>query len=597
MRILLLSFCLLIGIESVAIADPRIIEQGEVSWNLSISDSQSVKIMNGNYSMEVDDNGSYSYSLSGYFSSSDQLKADLGLVDEQASTIFQGRFEEEYTISPDLERVSYHGTFTLEEFESGLQVPIEVSIEKTGNEITGHLIEGIEFGVIDSPEIPLEINASSPFFILTPMFMLGLGFDRWLPASDETKRTQVPFIEFISRFTPNAISTDPFQIGMIDLRWLESQQFQSKEPQATIYPVKKAAIQFGKSIIWNAYFDQQNRILSWAVPIAPTELRIWRSDLLPAGFELISINSSSSLLARLGLWASLLIIMGAIAGAILLRHRWILPFRRLSSALSSGSSYDSLVPLPKAAPKEVAQIQRAFVKVEERAETSEALRDQLIHDVAHELRTPISVIRADLEALLDDVYKPSPEKLMTLHDKTLLLQRLVDDLQQLMQAESGQLNLELEEVNPSELLGSAADAFAIPLEESDIELHLDFEADLPTLRCDRTRLQQVLFNLLENARRHTPPGEEITLEATIAEQMIRIKVSDTGEGIPEADLPHVFERFYRANNARDRKSGGTGLGLSICKYVIEAHGGSIKAMSPGVGQGSEFIILLPVSTA
>ena len=244
--------------------------------------------------------------------------------------------------------------------------------------------------------------------------------------------------------------------------------------------------------------------------------------------------------------------------------------------------------------REVMGVAEAFNEMARELESAESLRKSLLADVAHELRSPLTVIQGNLRAILDDVYPLDKTEVARLYDQTRHLSRLVDDLHIHAQAEARELPLNLLGVDIPRLLPQVAAAFESLAETQDVSLRVETPPALPLIRADAVRLTQVLHNLLTNALRHTPPGGAITLSAGQVENTIHLVVSDTGEGIPPEHLPHIFERFYQADQSRRRDKGGIGLGLAIAHAIVEAHGGSIRAESSGQDQGSAFTIIFPL---
>jgi two-component system sensor histidine kinase BaeS len=236
-------------------------------------------------------------------------------------------------------------------------------------------------------------------------------------------------------------------------------------------------------------------------------------------------------------------------------------------------------------PREVQRLGRAFNEMTERLGSNEARRRQLLADVAHELRTPLSVIQANLEALVDGLYPADESHLRSVLDETKVMARLLSDLQTLSTAEAGALTLHLEPTEPGDLIDTTVRSFAAQADDAGVELGTDVGTDLPELRVDRLRIGEVLSNLLSNALRHTPAGGVVTVSAVAADGGIEVSVSDTGTGIPPERLPNVFDRFSRAAD-----SPGTGLGLAIAKSLIEAHGGEIRAESSTVGTTISFTL-------
>ncbi len=246
--------------------------------------------------------------------------------------------------------------------------------------------------------------------------------------------------------------------------------------------------------------------------------------------------------------------------------------------------------------QEIEAVAKAFNNMTQRLRHSEAVRKNLLADVAHELRTPLTVVQGNLRAMLDGVYPMNEEEVAGLFDQTQHLTRLVDDLHELANAEADQLSLDFEDVNVAEMVQACASAFRPLADEKEIELRPELLGKLPTISADRTRLTQAVNNLISNAMRHTPEKGTITVQAEQIPDWLEIRVSDTGEGIEPHHLPHVFDRFYRADASRQRHSdeSGSGLGLAIARAVIEAHGGTISAESEGLRRGSRFTIQLPI---
>ncbi len=245
---------------------------------------------------------------------------------------------------------------------------------------------------------------------------------------------------------------------------------------------------------------------------------------------------------------------------------------------------------------EIGELARAFNAMADGLARLEELRRNMVSDVAHELRTPLSNIRGYLEAVRDGVMEPTPEIIDSLYEEAMLLNRLVDDLQELALAEAGQLRLERRPVAPADLVNKALEAVRAQAAARHVTLKADMPHDLPLVDVDPQRIGQVLGNLLRNALTHTPPGGEIVIAARANGSELEISVRDTGEGIPAEHLPYIFERFYRADRSRSRATGGTGLGLAIAKQLVEAHGGRIGVQSQ-VGQGTTFTFTLPVAEA
>ena len=236
-------------------------------------------------------------------------------------------------------------------------------------------------------------------------------------------------------------------------------------------------------------------------------------------------------------------------------------------------------------PREVRRLGRSFNEMAERLGTNELRRRQLLADVAHELRTPLSVIQANLEALLDGLYPIDEAHLRPVLEETQTMSRLLIDLQTLSTAEAGALTLHREPTTPRDLVDAAVASFAAQATDASVELVGRVGDDLPELEVDRLRIGEVLANLVANALRHTPAGGEVSVAARSVDDGLELSVADTGIGIDAERLPHVFDRFSRAPD-----SPGAGLGLAIAKSLVEAHGGTIRAESGAVGTTISFVL-------
>jgi len=243
---------------------------------------------------------------------------------------------------------------------------------------------------------------------------------------------------------------------------------------------------------------------------------------------------------------------------------------------------------------EVGTLAQAFNSMAADLEHAEQLRRNLVADVAHELRTPLSNIQGYLEAIRDRVMKPNAATIRSLNDETALLSRLVDELQVLSLAEAGELKLVCQAEDIAKLVKQALTSWQPQVAAKEILLSLDLPDNLPLVNIDRQRVNQVLHNLLENAVAYTHKGGTINVAVMAQGDWVEISVSDTGEGIPAEDLPNIFERFYRVDMSRARATGGSGLGLTIAKRLVEAHGGEIAVQSE-LGKGSRFSFTLPIA--
>ncbi|MDN4473359.1 HAMP domain-containing sensor histidine kinase [Demequina zhanjiangensis] len=245
--------------------------------------------------------------------------------------------------------------------------------------------------------------------------------------------------------------------------------------------------------------------------------------------------------------------------------------------------------------REFDELADSFNQMSGRLEESEQLRQRMIGDVAHELRTPVATITGYLEALEDGVAELTPETVAMLRAQGARLTRLSEDLSAVSRAESGAASMALTRMAPGDLLRLAHLAARERASEAGVALELHASGDLSDVNVDPDRMAQVLGNLVDNALRHTPAGGTVSLIARAGQAGVELVVSDTGAGISPEHLPHVFERFYRADAARDRASGGSGVGLAIVRALVAAHGGTVSVDSAGVGRGATFVVTLPAA--
>jgi signal transduction histidine kinase len=260
----------------------------------------------------------------------------------------------------------------------------------------------------------------------------------------------------------------------------------------------------------------------------------------------------------------------------------------------AGGHYDIRVPGPGLGP-EFDALASAFNQMAGRLGSVERTRRRLLADLGHEMRTPVATLEAYLEALEDGVATLDGGTAELLRSQTRRLARLSEDISTVSRAEEGQVRLDFEPVSPELMVAAAVTTAAEAYEAKGVRLVSDIGPGLPELELDPERIGQVLGNLLDNALRHTPDGGTVTISATTSPSTggVKLSVADTGDGIPAEHLQHVFERFYRVDTARDRTHGGSGIGLAIAKALVEAQGGQLTVDSPGIGQGSTFLILLP----
>ncbi len=244
---------------------------------------------------------------------------------------------------------------------------------------------------------------------------------------------------------------------------------------------------------------------------------------------------------------------------------------------------------------EVKMLAEAFNRMVDELHKAELLRRNLVADVAHELRTPITALQANLYAILDDAYPLTKTEIAGLYEQTRTLSRLVTDLHEIAQAEARQLPMRCLPADLGQLVEEIASPFSVVAESREITFEVSIQPGLPRAAIDKQRVAQVINNLLSNALRHTPDGGKICVVVEKAGDAVQVVVSDTGEGIAPEHLPHIFDRFYRVDSGRSRDAGGTGLGLAIVKAIVSAHGGTAHAASEA-GKGTQMVITFPLNT-
>lgn len=292
----------------------------------------------------------------------------------------------------------------------------------------------------------------------------------------------------------------------------------------------------------------------------------------------------------LGFLGFILLVFAVGWGARSLR-RMSMPLDELLTASHRVADGDYSVRVEERGTPEIYTLMRSFNAMAERLQVSDEQRRNMLADISHELRTPITVIQGNVEGILDGLYPADEARLKSIIEETQVLSRLVDDLRTLALAESGALHLKREPTNLAELIRDAVSGLESQAQEKDITFRLSLNAG-DDANIDPQRVREVLTNLLSNALRYTARGGEVKVHLTETgsgpERSVTISVEDNGPGIEPADLPHIFERFYKSSD-----SGGMGLGLSIAKYLVEAHGGKIWAES-AVGKGTKISFTLPV---
>ncbi|WP_439673591.1 ATP-binding protein [Embleya sp. MST-111070] len=287
--------------------------------------------------------------------------------------------------------------------------------------------------------------------------------------------------------------------------------------------------------------------------------------------------------------ALILLLTAAVTG--LVAARLIRPLRALTDAAGRMRDGDDATRVDLTADHEIGRLAQAFNDMAEHRSRLEEQRKEMVGDVAHELRTPLSNIRGWLEAVEDGVAVPDRAWTASLLEEALLLQHVIDDLQNLAEADAGRLGLRLESVSPYDVAEQVVAAHLARATAAGVELVVRGEPGA-VLRADPVRLRQMVGNLVSNAVRHTPAGGRVTVHVREDGSAVVFEVTDTGTGIAQDDLPHVFDRFWRADKSRNRRTGGTGLGLAIGRRLARAHDGEVTARST-LGEGSTFTIRLP----
>jgi signal transduction histidine kinase len=294
------------------------------------------------------------------------------------------------------------------------------------------------------------------------------------------------------------------------------------------------------------------------------------------------------------------LVAGLIAGgvalllALALTYSLMRPVREMTTAASRLGEGDLSQRVQVRGSDELAILGQAFNHMADSLQQSQESRRAMTADIAHELRTPLAVQRAHLEALQDGVYPLDTDNLAPILEQNMLLTRLVDDLRTLALADAGQLKLEHIPTDLAALLASMLERFRPQADARQVQLHLALPGQpLAPALVDPQRIEQIIGNLLSNALRYTPEGGQVWVSLEQQGQNACVRVRDSGPGIPPEALSHVFERFYRSDRSRSRAEGGTGLGLAIARQLAEAHGGALQAANHPEG-GAEFSLRLPL---
>jgi signal transduction histidine kinase len=303
---------------------------------------------------------------------------------------------------------------------------------------------------------------------------------------------------------------------------------------------------------------------------------------LPPSFLPVRGRFALALLAPVGFVSIFLAILTILIGLLLLR-RVVVPLSQVIAAARAVASGDLSARVPVSGPDDLRALSDTFNHMAAALELSDRERRDLLADIAHELRTPLTVIRGRLEGVVDGIYPPDEKQIVPALEETYLLERLVEDLRLLTMAETRQLQFEPRDVSLGDLAEHALGLFGAEADESSISLELTNNAPGTQIHVDPQRTEQVIGNLIGNTLRYVPNGGKIWLVLEQLEDAVSLQVNDNGPGVPEEDLPHLFERFWRGEKSRSRSSGGAGLGLAIVRQLVETQGGRITAENLSAG--------------
>ena len=353
----------------------------------------------------------------------------------------------------------------------------------------------------------------------------------------------------------------------------------------------------------------QNVGLSNPTSIEVSDQEVGKLYLLSSGVVIVQVIPPAGLSGQppsspeqrfLGHVNTSLIIAGVVGAAVaillglFLTRQFTKPIRALKRGAARIANGELAYRVKVDSKDEFGELASSFNSMAASLDNSEQSRRRLFADIAHELRTPLSVIGGTVDAMIDGVYVPNTDNLTSIKEETEVLTRLVGELRDLTLAESGHLKLDFEPTNLAELVRRRVSQAEVIARGKSITLKMDIAKGLPEIQADNGRIERVVANLMDNALNHTPTGGIVTVSVSPGKDGVLVSVADTGEGIPGEELSCIFERFYRVDDARCRKTGGAGLGLAIAKQMVELHGGRIWVESE-VGKGSKFSFTLPVT--
>jgi len=318
-----------------------------------------------------------------------------------------------------------------------------------------------------------------------------------------------------------------------------------------------------------------------------------------SNLETTLFNSFRDAVNRAMTRAALAAFAAAVLLSVFISSRIVKPVREMMQASQriAEGHYQERVQVPGDPDQadELSQLAISFNRMAEQLAQNEALRQRLIGDVTHELRTPLSTIKGSMEGLMDGVLPETAETYQKIYHEADRLARLVDDLQQLSRVEAEAYALDRGPVPVDELVYKVEGRLRQQYEDKGVSLEVDIPAGLPDVHVDADRIEQVLMNVVGNALQYTPGGGEVEIKAYREGQFIHVAVRDNGIGVPLEHQPHIFTRFYRVDKSRSRASGGSGVGLTIARYLVEVHGGEIWVESAGRDRGSTFTFSLPIA--
>lgn len=311
------------------------------------------------------------------------------------------------------------------------------------------------------------------------------------------------------------------------------------------------------------------------------------------------VNYKAAVTEALSL-ATIIALLAAVVASFLISRQVVEPIQRLMklSCKIAAGEYEERLQISGNVQgnqlDELDQLALSFNQMADKLEKTESMRLQLIGDVTHELRTPLSAIKGYMEGLIDGVISATPETYNQVYAEADRLQRLVNDLQELSRVEAGTYQLKIESVAPTLLVETVVNNFNRQFDEKGLILKHTYEANLPKVSVDKDRIVQVLTNLVGNALQYTPTGGVVTISVSRVKNEVIFEVTDTGIGISPEHLSLIFNRFYRTDKSRTRASGGSGIGLTIAQALVKAHHGRIWVESAGEGKGTSIYFSVPI---